>query len=74
MVVDMGYITRYHRKHYVKRSIRKDLYERLIKWCGEPGINICLEKALSILEPLKSIPVTKQEDKSKKARTWWWSQ
>ena len=66
----MGYITRYHRKHYVKRSIRKDLYERLIKWCGESGINICLEKALSILEPLKSIP--KQEDKSKKARTWWW--
>jgi len=71
----MRYITRYHRKHYVKRGIRRDLYERLIKWCGESGINICLEKALSILEPLKSLPVsTKQEDKSKKAKTWWWGQ
>jgi hypothetical protein len=71
----MGYITRYHRKHYVKRSIRKDLYERLIKWCGEPGINICLEKALSILEPLKSLRSTETKEVSKtKTRTWWWGQ
>jgi hypothetical protein len=36
---------------------------------------VCLEKALRILEPLKSLPAsTKQEDKSKKARTWWWDQ
>jgi hypothetical protein len=70
----MGYITRYHRKHYVKRSIRKDLYERLTKWCGEPGINICLEKALSILEPLKSLRSTETKEASKsKTKTWWWS-
>jgi len=73
----MKYITEYQKRHYVKRSIRKDLYERFIKWCEETSINACLEKALRILEPLKSIPAsstTKQEDKSKKARMWWWSQ
>ena len=69
----MRYITRYHRKHYVKRGIRRDLYERLIKWCGESGINICLEKALSILEPLKSLRGTEAKEASKsKTRTWWW--
>jgi hypothetical protein len=45
----MGYISRYIREHYVRRNIRRDLYERFIKWCGERSINICLEKALSIL-------------------------
>jgi hypothetical protein len=34
----------------VKKDIKKDLYERFIKWCGENSINICLEKALSLLE------------------------
>ena len=69
----MKYMTEYMRRRYVKRNIRKDLYERFIKWCGETSINVCLEKALRILEPLKSLPA-KQEDKSKKARTWWWGQ
>jgi hypothetical protein len=45
-----GYISQYKKEHYVKRDIRKDLYERFIKWCGENSINICLEKALSLLE------------------------
>ena len=73
----MRYIREYVRRHYVKRSIRRDLYERFIRWCEETSINVCLEKALRILEPLKSIPAsstTKQEDKSKKAKTWWWGQ
>jgi hypothetical protein len=38
------------KNRYIKRNIRKDLYERFIKWCGENSINICLEKALSLLE------------------------
>jgi len=46
----MGYISRYIREHYVKRNIRRDLYERLVRWCGERSVNSCLEKALSILE------------------------
>jgi hypothetical protein len=43
-------MTKYIKDRYVKRNIRKDLYERFIKWCGEHSINICLEKALSLLE------------------------
>jgi hypothetical protein len=46
----MGYISRYIREHYVRRNIRRDLYERLVRWCGERSVNSCLEKALSILE------------------------
>jgi hypothetical protein len=46
----MGYISRYIREHYVRRNIRKELYDRFIKWCGEASINLCLEKALKILE------------------------
>jgi hypothetical protein len=46
----MGYISRYIRERYVRRNIRRDLYERLVKWCGEASVNLCLEKALSILE------------------------
>jgi hypothetical protein len=47
---NMGYISRYIRERYVRRNIRRDLYERLVKWCGEASVNLCLEKALSILE------------------------
>jgi hypothetical protein len=69
----MGYITEYQRRHYVKRNIKKDLYERFIKWCEESSINICLEKALRILEPLKLASSTGAKEASKtKTRTWWW--
>jgi hypothetical protein len=44
------YHARYVRERYVKRDIRRDLYERLVSWCGERSINICLEKALAVLE------------------------
>jgi hypothetical protein len=50
----MGYISMYIKEHYVRRNIRRDLYERFIKWCGERSINICLEKALSILASNKA--------------------
>jgi hypothetical protein len=43
------YHTRYVKEHYVKRDIKRELYEAFIEWCGERSINICLEKALSIL-------------------------
>ena len=43
------YHTRYVREHYVKRDIKRELYEAFIEWCGERSINACLEKALSIL-------------------------
>jgi len=46
----MKYMTKYIKDHYIKRNIRKDLYEKFIEWCGENSINICLEKALSLLE------------------------
>ena len=46
----MRYISRYIREHYVRRNIRRDLYDRLIRWCGEKSINLCIEKALNILE------------------------
>jgi len=46
----MKYMTKYMKDRYVKRNIRKDLYEKFIEWCGENSINICLEKALSLLE------------------------
>jgi len=46
----MKYMTKYIKDRYVKRNIRKDLYEDFIKWCGENSINICIEKALSLLE------------------------
>jgi len=49
LAVDMGYLARYMREHYVSRRIRRDIYERFIEWCGESSINSCLEKALSIL-------------------------
>jgi len=44
-----SYIKKYMRERYVSRRIRRDLYDRFISWCGESSINICLEKALSIL-------------------------
>jgi len=44
-----SYVKKYMRERYVSRRIRRDLYERFVEWCGEPSINICLEKALSIL-------------------------
>jgi hypothetical protein len=44
------YITRYVKEHYVQKKIRRDLYERLVKWCGESSVNSCLERALNILE------------------------
>jgi hypothetical protein len=43
------YHARYVREHYVKRDIKRELYEAFIEWCGERSINICLEKALNIL-------------------------
>jgi hypothetical protein len=43
------YHTRYVKEHYVKRDIKRELYEAFIEWCGERSINICLEKALRIL-------------------------
>ena len=43
------YHARYVREHYIKRDIKRELYEAFIEWCGERSINICLEKALSIL-------------------------
>jgi hypothetical protein len=46
----MRYISRYIREHYVRRNIRRDLYDRFTKWCGERSINICLERALDVLE------------------------
>ena len=49
-VPNIRYITKYVKEHYVQKKIRRDLYERLIKWCGGDGINACLEKALSVLE------------------------
>jgi len=45
----MKYITRYIRKKYVTRNIRRDIYEQFISWCGDRSINVCLEKALRIL-------------------------
>jgi hypothetical protein len=45
----MRYITEYQKRRYVKRGIRRELYEAFIEWCGERSINLCLEKALSIL-------------------------
>jgi hypothetical protein len=50
IVPNIRYITKYVKEHYVQKKIRRDLYERLIKWCGGDGINACLEKALSVLE------------------------
>jgi hypothetical protein len=43
------YHTRYVKEHYIKRDIKRELYEAFIEWCGERSINVCLEKALSIL-------------------------
>jgi hypothetical protein len=43
------YITRYKKEHYVRKDIRKDIYEKLIEWCSEPSINSCLEKVLNAL-------------------------
>ena len=45
----MRYITEYQKRRYVKRGIRRELYEAFIEWCGERSINICLEKALGML-------------------------
>jgi hypothetical protein len=47
---NIRYITKYIKEHYVQKKIRRDLYERFIKWCGGDSINTCLEKALSVLE------------------------
>ena len=36
--------------HYVKRDIRRELYEEFIEWCGDRSFNNCLRKALEILK------------------------
>jgi len=48
----MKYMTRYIKKHYVKRDIRRDLYEEFLSWCGERSFNNCLRKALEILRSI----------------------
>jgi hypothetical protein len=48
-VVVLKYRNRYLKEHYVQRRIRRDLYEKLVEWCGEESINFCLEKALKVL-------------------------
>jgi hypothetical protein len=50
IVPNIRYITKYIKERYVQKKIRRDLYERFIKWCGGDSINTCLEKALSVLE------------------------
>jgi len=47
---DTKYKSRYIKEHYVKRDIRKDLYNEFIEWCGERSFNNCLRKALEILK------------------------
>jgi hypothetical protein len=42
----VGYRDRYIREHYVQKKIRKDLYERLVRWCGADSPNLCLERLL----------------------------
>jgi len=47
---NVKYITRYIKERYVQKKIRRDLYERLVRWCGGDSVNVCLERALSVLE------------------------
>jgi hypothetical protein len=54
----MKYKTRYIKEHYVVKKIKKENYARLIKWCGDSSINICLEKALEVLEKPSQILVS----------------
>ena len=61
----MKYMTKYIKDRYVKRNIRNDLYENFIKWCGENSINICLEKALNLLEKSSNTNVISKSDESK---------
>ena len=63
----MKYITKYIKDRYVVRKIRRDLYERFIKWCGENSINICLEKALSLLEKSSTNTVSKSTNITSKS-------
>ena len=49
MGASMRYITRYVKEHYVNKKIRRDLYEKLVKWCNTESINTCIEKILSVL-------------------------
>jgi hypothetical protein len=50
MGTSMRYITRYVKEHYVNKKIRRDLYEKLVKWCNTESINVCIEKILSVLD------------------------
>jgi hypothetical protein len=43
----LKYRNKYLKEHYVQRRIRRDLYEKLVEWCGEESINMCLEKLLN---------------------------
>ena len=36
--------------HYVKRDVRRELYNEFIEWCGDRSFNNCLRKALEILK------------------------
>jgi len=60
-VPDMGrkrrYIEKYVSENYVPKKIRKDLYNKLLAWCGEYSINICLAKALEAL----GVPISTRE-------------
>jgi hypothetical protein len=55
---NVRYITRYVKEHYVQKKIRRDLYERLVKWCGGDSVNICLERALNVLESSAGVTST----------------
>lgn len=59
LVPNTRYITRYVKEHYVRKKIRREIYEAFIKWCGEDSINICLEKVLKVLgSNIAETPVT----------------
>jgi len=50
MGMSVKYITRYVKEHYVNKKIRRDLYERLVKYCNTESINVCIENILSVLD------------------------
>jgi hypothetical protein len=56
VVGTLRYRDRYVREHYVQKKIRRDLYERLVGWCGADSPNLCLERLLDVVSGTYVVP------------------
>ena len=47
------YRARYRREHYVKKDVRRELYQEFMELCGEPSFTDCLMRVVEVLKSVR---------------------